>query len=367
MKSFLLIFSILFSITLRASDVSYDSVLLKSMPYDLQFETQEIFKMNNMNRALIGVRGSEVLGFNMLFTDEYFVGRVALKYNVTGDFKLDELYEFSGNRVLHFKDKNGVISALIFKNVEVSLMRRIASQLAAVKTSSHTVNIIPKAYADVCSASLMENFNLDTTIADNSASAMISKCFNSIGEGVEDSTIGMVKGIWISISSEYSKFMDNPKQRLSDYYGYASKGLDAVWDFSKAVGKMLVDPVYGKQILNEKFGEIGAFFVNAYNSMAALPLEEKVDLICNLIGAIGVDVLITAVTVGAGGAKLAATITRMLNKLLTISKIAGKGLKYPFKVLEKLADETIRKLEKIVDSGNQSILNRKLKGVGCAL
>ena len=130
---------------------------------------------------------------------------------------------------------------------------------------------------------------------------------------------------------------------------------------------MLINPTAGMKVLKQKFGQIGTFFSDTYNSVKAMPNNQKAQIICNILGSIGVDVLITAITVGAGSGKLALTITRLLFKLKKIASILGKGLKIPFKFLEKLSEQAIKKIKLISDQGNSKLLERKLKAVGCAI
>ena len=98
-----------------------------------------------------------------------------------------------------------------------------------------------------------------------------------------------------------------------------------------------------------------------------MPATQKAEILCNILGSIGVDVLITAITLGAGGAKLGLTITRILLKLKKITSILGKGLKVPFKFLKKLSDKALKIFKTISDQGNEKLLEKRLKGVGCAI
>lgn len=353
-----------------SKEAHYDDARLKKMPFDVYNTVKQTFLKHKFHPTLIGPDGSKLLGLNMLFSDDFFVSKIALKYNVTGKFDLGRTYTFGKFKVIHF-EMNGTTSALMYQKVEYDKISSVINELTQIKTTGHSSNslsIISKAYAYECFApDSLTTLNINTDISENSASAMITKCFESMGDGVEESTVGMVKGAWSSISGEWNTFWSNPKKRLGEYYDYAATGVEALWDFSQTLGKMIIDPAYGSKILKEKFGEIGNFFVKVYNGVASMPLAQKVDLICNIIGTLGVDFLLAAVTAGAASGKLGITAVRLLDKLLDISRMIGKGLKYPFKVLEKFSEKTLKKLESIISSGNKDVFDRKLKRIGCAI
>lgn len=364
----LLLFLFMLSFSAKGSnDFSYADARLKHMPKNLQDRVMDTFSKFQLKRSFVGYRGSKLLGINMLFTDAFFVSKISLKYNIHGDYEFNKTYKFSNTYVYHFK-LNNVPVAISYNEGSSSFIKKIISELKEIKITSLHFNFINKAHAECHSPDqLLTTVELDTTTGSQSAASMISDCFSEIGAGAEESTWGTVKSIGNGIADEWNLFWENPSKRAGEYWGYVESGIDKVWEFTKTVGEMIINPEYGIKVLKEKFGEIGTFFTQVYNNISSMPLESKVAMICNIIGSIGVDVLITAVTVGAGGGKLGITVARVLLKLKKISKLIGKGLKYPFKVLNELSEKVLEKINVIIKNGNQAILDKKLRRAGCAI
>lgn len=337
------------------------------MPSLLQEKVNNIFEDFQLKRAFIGNSGSKLLGINMLFTDSFFQSRIVLKFNLKGNYQLNKVYNMGNYNVYHF-NLNEVPTAIMFKGIDTLSILKIISKLKRIKVSKSDFSLIQKAHASEChNPTLTNGPNLETTIASNSAASMISECFENVGGGAYESTIGTLESIGTGITNEWNTLWSNPTKRMGEYWGFVETGVSKIWDFAKVLGEMLIDPVKAMGVLKQTFGEIGEFFTKVYNNIAGLPLQTKVNMICNIIGSIGIDVLITAVTVGSGGGKLAPTVARVLNKLRKISTLVGKGIKYPFKVLNELSEVVIQKMNKIINSGNKSILDKKIREVGCAI
>lgn len=353
----------------------YDSPDLKPMPVQIQKAFEDSFKRLSLERAFIGPGGSKALGLNMLFSDKFFVSKIAVKYDVKGSFELDRIYRFERYKATHFKYGKATV-ALIYQGIDNSSIQ-VLKKILAKRLNSKTTSIftpISSAHADECyRPEITPVVALDTAVSEGGMSSMISKCFGSMGDGVEDATVGTVKSIWSGIeagarglSAEAKRLWDAPIARLGTYVDYVGTGLDLLWDFSKTVSKMIVDPVYGAKLLKEKFGPIGEFFAEAIGNVDGMPLASKVDVICNIIGAIGVDALIVALTAGATSGKLAITVGKLLHKLKKVSALLGKGVKYSFKVMSGWSGVTLRGMKRIVEAGKEGMLHQRMKGSGCA-
>ena len=169
------------------------------------------------------------------------------------------------------------------------------------------------------------------------------------------------------MSSEFNKFINKPSEKMNDYWNFVSKNLHTVYNFMEALGQAFIDPSEGIVTLKTKFGETGAFFGQIYQNASNLSFQSRLDLICNIIGSLGFDFILTTVTIGAGAGKLSLTLGKVLDKIVKISKLLGKGLSLPFKILNELEDHVFDAIESIIKSGNKDIFNDKLKALDCAI
>jgi hypothetical protein len=234
--------------------------------------------------------------------------------------------------------------------------------------SSRFSFIFSKAYAnhDVCNSQI-NKINIDDSVPAKSASGLIGGCLDSLSSGFEEGSIGNVKSTWQTMSSEFNKFINKPSERMNDYWNFVSKNLQTVYNFMEALGQAFIDPSEGIVILKTKFGETGELFGQIYQNVSNLSFQSKLDLICNIIGNLGFDFILTTVTIGAGTGKLSLTLGKVLDKIVKISKLLGKGLSLPFKILNELEDHLFNGIESIIKSGNKDIFNDKLKALDCAI
>lgn len=355
------------SLSCFATNESYDQIALGKMPAPLAKEV--IQKLNDLHFKPVfsSLRGSELLRVNLMFSDSFLSSKIIFKYDVQGNYELNKEYKIAKGVLYHLKldDKE---SAIYFENLNNNEVKEIIKKLMSKDKVVYNFSFFPKAHA-ACDTALsgMPNVDVNSEVAQASLGSILSNCMTGIGDGVEESTIGVVSSVWDGLSSEASRLWDNPGKRLGEYWGFVSDGAQALWDFLQVLGKMLVDPAYAIQTLKTKFGEIGQFFVDAYNNIAAMPANQKAQMFCNILGSIGVDVLIAAVTVGAASGKLGVTVSRLLLKLKKIANIIGKGIKVPFKVLEKISDDFLRRLKAFNSVDDKVFINRKLRGLGCAI
>lgn len=352
----------------------YKSPALKKMPASVEQIFEDALARFHMRRALIGSQGSRVLGLNMLFSDKFLVSRIGVKYGVEGSFKKNRSYHFDNVNVYHF-DLAGKTAALFYQNIDEKDVRKMVLALkeTAAAQRESSFSLVPEARASECfKPSIGPELAVDKDVGEAAAGAMLTKCFAGMGDGAKSSTVGLAEDVWSALKSaggafaqEARRFYEAPRARLGAYSRFVGEGMQMLASFSMALGKMMLDPAEGARVLKEKFGAIGSFFGDAYKSLKGMPFAAKVDVICNIVGAIGADVLIAAVTVGAASGKLGVTIARLLSKLKKTAVLIGKGVAYPFGVLQKLSGSTLKKLEKIVADGNKDMLDRKLKRKGC--
>lgn len=350
-----------------SSEPKYDAIKLKEMPKSLASEVINALSELHYKPVFTTLKGSELLRVNLMFSDSFLSSKIIIKYNTRGDYQLAEQYQLKKGIVYHLKldDKE---SAIYFENLKPKEISEIITKIKNRKKLVKSFSLFPKAHAD-CSATLSgtPTIEIDSGVAAAGGGSILSNCMSGLGDGIEESTVGVLGSIWNGVSSEASRLWNNPGERLGEYWGFVSDGAQALWDFMQVLGRMFVDPVYAGAVLTEKFGEIGQFFVNAYESVAGMPANEQAQLFCNILGSIGVDVLIAAISVGAASGKLGVTITRLLLKLKKIAAIIGKGIKVPFRILEKVSDNLLKRLRTFDSIEDKAFINRKLRGLGCAI
>jgi len=349
------------------SHTQYDDVHYHNMPLQLIHQIGKSLAHFDLKAAFTNSQGSKLLRVNMMYSDSFLSSKVIVKYKTKGNYKLNKEYQLKNGYLIHLKLDDHE-SAIYFENISLEIRRKIISKLNNQK--SYVYNFIPikKANAN-CDVSLsgIPTTNLDTQIANNGAGAVLSSCMSGIATGAEESTIGMVKDVYNGVTAEAKKLWEDPGKRLGEYWGFVSTGAQALWDFTKILGSLLVNPTMATKVLSEKFGQIGSFFSQTYQNIKEMPATQQAQILCNIIGSIGVDVLIAAITVGAGSGKLGLTITKLLLKLKKITKTIGKGLKISFKVLEKLSDKVLDQIQFIIKAGNKNKLQLRMREVGCAL
>ncbi len=93
-------------------DTTYKSIELKVMPVELQKIFEDTFKTHQHRRSLVKSIGSEILGINMLFTDAFAMSRVAIKFDLEGNFELNKTYQFNGFNVIHLKISNYILAIM---------------------------------------------------------------------------------------------------------------------------------------------------------------------------------------------------------------------------------------------------------------
>jgi hypothetical protein len=141
-----------------------------------------------------------------------------------------------------------------------------------------------------------------------------SSCITGILEGIWESTGGLVSSAWSGLKS----LVSNPKKFWDDKVEQFNKLKSFLMDFEVNMQKM-------------------------FATFKKLPDETKAQMLCSFVGSIGTDVIITVLTAGAGGAKLALSMKNYLSKFVKIeglmSKLSmlGRLSELPAKFFERLS------------------------------
>jgi hypothetical protein len=356
------------SIRISLADVMYESVGLVPMPLEMQRVIENSFEDYQFKRFVVDSAGSKTLGINMLFTDHFLQTKIIIKYGLKGNFNLNQTYSISNYKLIHIKLNNQDLAFLYTGISTETLSAVIKSVRQKITATVFFPSVFNKAYAADCDFNPQRNSFLPLEVPTNGAAGMIGSCLDNLSEGAEGASVGVVKSMYQGLKEEFSLLMDNPGQRMQDYWDKVSAGVDKLWVFMKTLGQLVVDPQSAIKILKEKFGELGNFFSQVHTSIEALPNNEKIDLVCKIVGELGVDFLISAITVGAGGGRLAAKVVIVLDRLLSISKMIGKGLKMSLSMMKSLSDGALNKLEEIISTvDGKDFFNMTLRRMDCAL
>lgn len=104
--------------------------------------------------------------------------------------------------------------------------------------------------------------------------------------------------------------------------------------------------------------------VDSVNQMSAaisnLSFQQKIDLICDLVGAIGADVAIAILTAGSGTGKLAVTISKITAKISSISTTL-RFISVSHRRLARLSSELLTKVQTFAELGYGRFIRRSIQ------
>lgn len=113
------------------------------------------------------------------------------------------------------------------------------------------------------------------------------------------------------------------------------------------------------------FQDVTKSFNKVFDTISNMSTQDKADLICSIIGGVGIDVLIAVLTVGAGSAKVAATLGKLGVKIAILAELLKRFTGLPMRILGKLSDATIDKIKLLMNLGYKDDIVRSM--AKCAL
>jgi hypothetical protein len=343
----------------------YEDIGLKALSSEAIQDIERTFEKFHYRRIYIDDKGSHVLGLNLLFSDPFMTSIIALKFDVKGNFDASKVYTFNDFSLLHSKFQNKGL-AILFKGVGQDVIHSIEKDLALKThaTTSFSNPFISSAHADDCD--LGPRVNLDTAVAEQGQAKLLGECFTSFGEGAYAAAVGDSIQELKSVSTEFKGLLNSPAQKLTEYYNHVTKGVQALWDFSKTVGKMMIDPNYGTQVLVEKYGEFGNFIASTLEKVRNLPAKAKMDILCNTLGSFGVDGLTALLTAGSMSGRILVKLAKVTQRIDKILDLIHKGVKIGAKYIYGLSQKAHDQLSTLIEQGKLKQLEKNLAGVGCA-
>jgi hypothetical protein len=357
--SFFCFFFLFFHSFVWGKGALYEDVGLRPISTYLVKDLEVTFQKFGLSRIYVPNEGSRLLGLNLLFSDPFSNIQVALKYDVKGSFEIGKIYNFGKYKVIHFLHEQKNI-AFLSKNLDKEELFRIIDEIKNNSKKSTRIGFVSNAYAEDCTSPSSPKINLDFQLNDGINAKSLGECFSSFSVGATDSSVGFVQGMF----KDLGNLIQNPKQTLDQYYSFATKGLEALWEFSTTVGKVLMNPDSIPSTLENKYGEFGKFIEKTFYSIKALPAQAKMNIMCNLLGSLGVDFILASVTLGAGSGKIMLTASQIISKINKIIKLIGKGISFNSRYVFSLSDDLLDELQIIDDIKQLELLGNKLNKIG---
>ncbi|MBC75481.1 MAG: hypothetical protein CME64_05635 [Halobacteriovoraceae bacterium] len=310
--------------------------------------------------------GSPFLGINLVLSDAFLNSKVIFKYDVKGSFPINKVLSFPKFNALHFSLGDNIL-AIYFSGISPPLIYSLAKAINSKKKAGIYWSPIKSAHAQACpvEASSLPELRGVEKLSQASLVSSIAQCARAGKQGAYDSTIGTYKSVTSSLSKERDRLFSDPKKRIGEYLSFLGDGLEVLWDFSKNIGSAITDFEKTKALLIRKYGEFGKQISEFYSSLSNMTANQKLEATCLMVGSIGVDVLIAALTAGAASPKVALTMGRLVFKMKKVGNIIAKSKLLSFGLLANMSSRMIAKVESIIEAGQEKLLMQNMEATGC--
>lgn len=320
----------LISFATQAANLTYKTIEMSAAPVDQAMQFDGVFNKEGFYSLADTSHGIPSLGINQVYfkSEDQFV---MLKYGIEGDVPLDEIITTPKGFMIH-KKQNDQIYMMYFRGFNIEyvqvMLNRLNQKVSTFKAIQNFV--IPTAHAEECGAFGKPILNQSSQLAGISAGAawgMLKSCMTGVGSGVYDSTVGVVAGV----GKELWAFVSHP-------IDYTEAVADKVQNFltktSQFVKLLVTNP-------EQAFANVGTGLGKAWDTIKtgvmSMSTEMKINFICSLIGALGVDAAIALLTAGTSSPKVALTLANIANKFGKLGKV--------FKLLAKFSSKTLAKIK----------------------
>lgn len=320
--------------------------------------------------------GIEVFGANQIFVSPDFSKMISFKFDVKGQFALNEWDDLTSGSVYHFKS-DGKINAVFIKGFSKNTVLKIIDKFKTqtFSKSGFKFSLISSAQASECNTSIAENkYPFFENVSQSVIFQSVLGCATGAKNGAYDATIGSVARLgsmaWNglkSIGESASSIFTTPGQNLDSYYNGLVKGVGTAKDIIMFAARMAVNPVAAKLAFRNAYGVAAEKIINIFESLKDLPAPVQVEITCSILTGVGIDVLIAYLTVGTGSAKLALTMARfteqskILNKIYqALAKIYQTGDDAIKLSKEKLQRLTRKMMENKIPEGDLKFIDKLL-------
>lgn len=322
--------------------LNYSSYSMRPAPLDLAVNLNQFFYENGFHALAAPKEGLPSMGLNQVYfkTENQFV---LVKYAIEGTAPLDEILKTPKGFMVHKKEK-GQVYMLYFRGFNREYVTNILDRLPKKVTHLFRMKdfFLPSAYAaEDCSnatgQAILGQSSPFEGISAATAWESLKTCMSGVGEGVMDSTVGVVK----SVGNELGEFFTDPVD-------YVEKVADKVELFlvktAKFIKGLVTDP---QQTLNGVGRGLGKAWESVKNTVLNMSTEMKINFVCSFIGSIGVDAALIFFTGGAASEKIILTINNLQRKFGLVGKLISSMGKLTTSALSKFKLEGA-KLEKFM-------------------
>ena len=262
-------------------------------------------------------------GVHRFYTDQGFKRAMMVMENVEGKKEKLTITEFPKYTMVEYPTSENTFNSLAFVNITKTQIETFLSKpegTVYTKIDRFLNLLIPRAHAmescemNTIEASMGESLSGIGGFFSSGYFEIASSCLMGILEGMWESTGGMLESAWSGLKS----LVKDPKKFWDDKVEQFQKLKDFLMDFEVNMQKM-------------------------FASFKKLPDETKAQMLCSFVGSIGTDIIITALTAGAGASKLGLSIKNYVGKLVKIEGLLaklsklGKLKELPIKFFEKLS------------------------------
>lgn len=261
-------------------------------------------------------------GVHRFYTDQGFKRAMMVMENVPGKKNQLTITEFPKYTMVEYPVSENSYNSLAFVNISKTQIETFLAKPEGeifTKIDRFLNFIIPKAHAvESCEMNTVEH-SLGSSLSNVSGFfssgyfEIASSCLMGILEGMWESTGGLIESAW----SGLKHLASDPKGFWDEKVEQFQKLKDFLMDFEVNMQRM-------------------------FASFKKLPDETKAQMLCSFVGSIGTDIIITALTAGAGAAKLGLSLKNYVSRLVKI-----EGLLAKLNRLGKLKDIPAKFYEKI--------------------
>lgn len=332
----------------------YRNIELSPAPQEFSQSMRNLFTKHGFT-TFSGLEEFSSIGINQIFFKDQNRSFITVKYDVQGDFKLNEPMILVNGTLLHIKIQSKTV-AFFFKDISPSDFSAISEELKRLDLVSltskvfHSFVIITQAKAhEDCGVNHPANV-LNTTaigsMAAVGAGAIATGLFSCLQGAKEGATasLDIMSGLR-GAKKSLTEFWKSPTKKLNEYYGAVSDTVVGMGNLIYTIGQAMINPSEGIPKLTAKLGEAGRILGTLLQSAALFPPSVAIGVVCSIITGMGIDTLLAAMT-GVGSVLLLQKLRKMASVAKMMENLGKLIKKMKLTSLEQLglSTETLSKL-----------------------
>jgi hypothetical protein len=302
---------------LRAQAITYTHAEYAGAPLEYAAKLDQFFTDHGYSAVADLQHGVPSLGINQIYLKDE--GQfVMVKYGLQGSFPMRQLIPTPEGFLFH--DRTGSTNFfLYFRGFNEHAVRWLMAQLQA-KITTYTLPKLRNLFiADAQASPDCGSPALAAQMTDFSrlTASMVwdfgKNCVSGLGTGAWEATGGMV-----------SRGISNLWSAVQDPIGTVDRVGRTVHGFTVGLARFMRGLITDPQGTMARIGaNVGAAWTGMTAVVSAMSTDMKVQFICSLIGALGIDAAIIFFTAGAGSARLAATLAALAARFSLVARTMG--------------------------------------------